>query len=246
MLLEAAPADAGRLRAALAATWPPAEIRRAGAFTLRRGAGGGSRVSAATLDGTDADADPGEAEALMRAWGQAPLFRIGPGEEAFDARLAARGYAVRDPTLVLAAPAAEIARPPGEAAIFGAGALACMAEIWAAGGIGPARLAVMARAPEPRAFILGRLGDRPAGAAFVALHAGVAVVHAVEVAAFARHQGLGAAVTAAAAGWGLAQGAATFALAVTRANAPARALYARLGMRESDGYHYRVAGSATA
>ena len=81
----------------------------------------------------------------MRAWGQPPLFRIRPGEEALDARLAARGYVVRDPTLILAAPAAAIAVPPGEAAVFGSGPLACMAEIWAAGGIGPARLAVMAR-----------------------------------------------------------------------------------------------------
>ena len=82
-----------------------------------------------------------------------------------------------------------------------------MAEIGAAGGVGPARLAVMARAPEPRAFILGRLGDRPAGAAFAALHGGVAMLHAVEVAPFARRQGLATAIAAAAAAWGLAHGA---------------------------------------
>jgi hypothetical protein len=159
------PADPGPLRAALAATWPAAETRRAGPFTLRRGAGGGRRVSAATLDGAGPDADPGEAEAVMRGWGQPPLFRIGPGEEPFAARLAARGYVARDPTLILAAPAAALAAPPGETAIFGAGPLACMAEIWTAGGVGPARLAVMARAPEPRAYVLGRIGDRPAARA---------------------------------------------------------------------------------
>ena len=49
----------------------------------------------------------------------APLFRIRPGEEALDALLAARGYVVRDPTLILAAPVAAIAGDPGEAAIFG-------------------------------------------------------------------------------------------------------------------------------
>ena len=36
---------------ALAATWPAAETIRLGPFTLRRGAGGGNRTSAATLDG---------------------------------------------------------------------------------------------------------------------------------------------------------------------------------------------------
>ena len=224
------PTDAGPLRAALAATWPPAEIRRAGPWILRRGAGGGNRASAASLDAAaDADADPGEAEAAMRAWGQPPLFRIGPDEAALDARLAARGYVERDPTLILAAPAAAVAVPPGEAAVFGSGPLACMAEIWAAGGIGPARLAVMARVPEPRCYLLGRLDDRPAGAAFLALAGPFAVLHALEVAPFARRHGLGARMTAAAAHWARAQGAETFALAVTRANAPARALYAAAG-----------------
>ena len=160
------PTDPAGLRAALAATWPAAETRRLGPWTLRRGDGGGSRVSAATLDGPLAD--PAEAEAAMRAWGQRPLFRIGRGEEALDALLAARGYARHEPTLVLAAPAAALAAAPDEAAVLGPAPLACMAEIWAAGGIGPARLAVMARAPEPRSYILGRLGDRPAGCAFVA------------------------------------------------------------------------------
>ena len=75
----------------------------------------------------------------MRGWGQRPLFRIRPGEDALDALLAARGYAVRDPTLILAAPVGG-ARPPSRArrAILGPAPLACMAEIWAAGGIGPA------------------------------------------------------------------------------------------------------------
>jgi GNAT superfamily N-acetyltransferase len=119
-----------------------------------------------------------------------------------------------------------------------------MAEIWGAGGIGPERLAVMARAPEPRAYILGRLGDRAAGAAFVALHGEVAMAHAIEVAASFRRQGLGAALTAAAAAWGVAHGARTFALAVTGKNAAARALYARLGMAEAHRYHSREAAGS--
>ena len=211
---------------------PPPRSAAPGPGSLRRGAGGGNRASAASLDAARADADPGEAEAAMRAWGQPPLFRIWPGEAALDARLAARGYVERDPTLILAAPAAAVAVPPGEAAVFGSGPLACMAEIWAAGGIGPARLAVMARVPEPRCYLLGRLDDRPAGAAFVALAGRFAVLHALEVAPFARRHGLGARMTAAAAHWAHAQGAETLALAVTRANASARALYGRLGLAE--------------
>jgi GNAT superfamily N-acetyltransferase len=116
-----------------------------------------------------------------------------------------------------------------------------MAEIWAAGGVGPSRLAVMARAPEPRAYILGRLGDRPAGCGFVALHGPVAMLHALEVAPAARRQGLGAQMTLGAAAWARTRGAATLALAVTRGNAAALGLYRRLGLAEADWYHYRVA-----
>jgi hypothetical protein len=175
--------DPRLLRAALTATWPALETRTSGPFILRRGAGGGNRVSAATLaSAADAGADPAEAEAAMRAWGQTPLFRIRRGEEALDARLAARGYVGRDPTLILAARVAAIAAEPGEAAVLGAGPLACMAEIWAADGIGPARLAVMARVAGPSTYVLGRLDDHPAGAAFVAAHGRVAMLHALTVA----------------------------------------------------------------
>jgi ribosomal protein S18 acetylase RimI-like enzyme len=100
---------------------------------------------------------------------------------------------------------------------------------------------VRARAAEPRSFLLGRLDDRPAGCAFVAVHGDVAMLHAVEVAPLARRNGLGARMTRAAAVWAQARGAATLALAVTRANAPALALYRGLGMAEAGAYHYRLA-----
>ena len=221
------------------ATWPAAETRRLGPWTLRRGDGGGNRVSAATLDGPPAD--PAAAEAVMRGWDQPPLVMIRPGEDALDACLAARGYLERDPTLIAAAPAAALAATAGESVILGSAPLAVMAEIWDAGGIGPARRAVMARAPRPRAWLLARLGDRPAACGFVAVHRGVAMLHALEVARFARRHGLGAAITGAAAAWAAAEGAATLAVAVTRANAPARALYAKLGLAEAAAYHYRIA-----
>jgi GNAT superfamily N-acetyltransferase len=231
------------LFAALAATWPAAETVRLGPWTLRRGEGGGNRVSAATLDGPTAD--PSGAEAAMRAWGQPPLFMIRPGDEPLDALLAARGYAVHDPSALHAAPAATLAwTAPDESAVFGEAPLACMAEMWAAGGIGPGRLAVMQRAPAPRVFVLGRLGDRPAGCAFAVVHGATAVLHALEVAPFARRQGLGARMTRALAAWSRDAGAATLAVAVTRANAPARALYAGLGMAEAASYHYRIAPAA--
>jgi ribosomal protein S18 acetylase RimI-like enzyme len=238
----AAPDGEGRpeLFAAAAATWPPAEIRRLGPWTLRRDPGGGNRVTAATLDGPGGDV--AEAEAAMRAWGQTPLFMLRPGDAALDRRLAERGYRIHDPVVLLAAPARALALAgPDERVVLGPAPLAVMREIWGAGGIGPSRLAVMLRAPEPRAFILGRGGDRPAGCGFAAGLGEVAMLHALEVAPFARRAGLGEAITRAAAGWAAEHGFATLALAVTRRNAPALALYARLGMTEAGSYFYRMA-----
>ncbi len=178
----------------------------------------------------------------MRAWGQRPLFMIRPGDDALDSHLAARGYALRDPVVLLEAPAADVAgASPDLSVISGPMPLAVMAEIWAGGGIGPERLAVMARAPEPRAYLFGRAGDRPAGCGFVAVSGDVAMLHALEVAPSARRTGVGAAITRAAAAWALEAGAPRLALAVTRGNTPARSLYARLGLTEVSTYHYRIA-----
>ncbi len=177
----------------------------------------------------------------MRAWGQRPLFMIRPGDATLDASLAARRYQLKDATVFYAAPPEALASPGGMTAIPCTAPLACMAGIWADGGIGPARLAVMARAPAPRCYLLARLGDRPAGCAFVARHGPVAMLHALEIAPAARGKGLAVHMTRAAAAWAGRQGAATLALAVTVRNAPARALYEGLGMTEAGGYHYRAA-----
>jgi GNAT superfamily N-acetyltransferase len=228
------------LFAVLAGTWPAAETRTHAGWTLRRGEGGGNRVSAAVL--ASPGADPADAEAAMRAWGQVPLFQVRPGDDALDAALETRGYTLRDATLILAAPASDVAASaPDEGAIPCSAPLACMEEIWATGGIGPSRLAVMRRAPDPRVWLLGRAGDHPAGAGFVGIVGGVAMLHALEVAAPMRGRGLGAVMTRAAAAWAQRAGAPVFSLAVTERNAPACALYARLGLAEASRYHYRLA-----
>ena len=77
--------------------------------------------------------------------------------------------------------------------------------------------------------------------AFVAAAGGVAMVHAVEVAASARRRGIGARLMATAARWAAEAGAERLALAVTRENVAARALYDALGMTQVASYHYRVA-----
>ncbi|RMH46254.1 MAG: GNAT family N-acetyltransferase [Alphaproteobacteria bacterium] len=240
--MTAAPAP-GALLAAMEATWAPAARIALGPWTLRRGEGGGKRVSAATAqDAAAAAARIDEAAAAMRAMGQRPLFMLLPGQEALDAALAAQGYRIVDPVLVYHAPAEALAGldPRGFHAIRCAAPLAIMRELWAAGGIGPGRLGVMARSGAARCFLLGRHRDRPAACGFVAAAGDVAMLHALHVAPDSRRAGMGRALTGAAAAWALEQGAPHLGLAVTEANLPARRLYEGLGMAARARYHYRA------
>ena len=274
------------------ATWPPARTQHLGPWTIRDGAGGGKRVSAATADGIWTEADLAQAEAAMRAQGMRPLFLIreGGGESAgraegaaggrgggvgggerggigeragiggvasacggagagsgggagngaaLDTALAARGYHIIDPVVAYACAAGGLAQPPGMTTFAHWPPLAIARDLWAEGGIGPARLAVMDRVTGPKCAILARQADRPAGVAFVAVSAGVAMLHALEITPARRRQGSAQHIVQAAAGWALTQGAATLSLVVTVANQPARALYASLGMQAVGHYHYR-------
>ncbi|MFV0475713.1 MAG: GNAT family N-acetyltransferase [Pikeienuella sp.] len=235
---------AGRLFAAREATWPPAEVTEAGGWRLRRGAGGGRRVSAASrIGGAPADAGAIAAAAgAMRAWGQTPLFQLRGGEEALDEALAAEGYAIADPTLIFHAEAAALLDERSELmrVIRGDCRIAIIEEIWAAGGIGPGRFAVMDRAPEPRHYIISRLADRCAGVGFAAVDGDVAMVHAVETREAARRKGAARMLMAAAARFAVESGARWLALAVTEGNVAACSLYRSLGMETGARYHYRT------
>ncbi len=229
--------------ALLEATWPPAAARREGPWCIRDGRGGGKRVSAATAEGEWTPADIPAAEAAMAALGQRPLFMIRAGEAALDAALAARGYGVVDPVVAYAAPCALLAEPapPPLAAFALWPPLELMRDLWAETGIGPARQAVMARAQGPKAAVLGRVSDRAAGMGFVAIAGDRAMLHALEVLPRVRRRGCASAILRVAAAWAQDHGASGFSLAVTEANAGARALYASLGMQVVGQYHYRMA-----
>lgn len=241
------PPDPARLFAAMEATWPPAGRRRLGPVVLRDGAGGGSRVSCATVEGAVTPAQIEAAEAAMQAAGMAPLWQIGPGAEALDAALAGRGYAVMDPVVLYLAPIAVLAvEPPRVAAFAHWPPLAIQRDLWAAEGIGPTRLAVMERAAEPKAALLARLNDRPAGAGFVAVADRIAYVHALAVPEAFRRRGAARNMMQRAAVWAREAGADWLALAVTRANGAGNGLYTSLGMSIVEQYHYRILTKARA
>jgi ribosomal protein S18 acetylase RimI-like enzyme len=108
----------------------------------------------------------------------------------------------------------------------------------------PAAREVLLGADRP-VFASVRLAPAPAALAAVARGAVAGtwlVVTAVTVDEAARRQGLGTAVMAGLAAEGARQGATSCLLQVAGSNAPALALYARLGFTEHHRYHYRLAG----
>ncbi|MHA3915791.1 GNAT family N-acetyltransferase [Halovulum sp. GXIMD14793] len=228
-----------RLFDATEATWPAAERREVGGWTLCITQGAGKRVSSATQCG---GGDPAEAERLMVEAGLPPLFMLRGGEDDLDRDLAARGYQVIDPVTIYAGEVAHLAREASETLhiIEGNLILQAMREVWAAGNITAPRLAVMERAAGPKCYLMGRDDDRATAAAFVACDGKIAMLHALEVAPGARRAGMGAAMTRAAARWARRLGAETLALMTTDANTAANALYRRLGMQVAGHYHYRI------
>ncbi|WP_323035184.1 GNAT family N-acetyltransferase [Pararhodobacter sp.] len=230
-------ATSDQLFAALEATWPPLSSRRVGPFRLRVGGGGGKRVSAAVLEGAHSD---DALDAVETELGAAPLFQLRDSQSDFDAVLAARGYDVVDPTLVYSAPITLIAEAPRPVSLLAAWPpLAMQRQVWLDGGVGPERVAVMERACEPKNGFIARFQNRVAGAGFVAIHDGIAVLHALQVEEDFRRLGVARYMVRGIAHWAMQNGAKTYALAVTKANFNARGLYSQLGMTEVEAYHYR-------
>ncbi len=173
-----------------------------------------------------------------------------------DALLAGRGYARAAPTLVLTAPAAQVA---GGVAAGGA----------SAAGDRPGPVEVTDH-PDPewsRAFadlddhqdsalaadsVIGRIA-LPAGYARLRLGAEIAGVglfvgggrytgaFCIATAPGYRRRGVASAIMAAGARWAAERGSQTLYLQVDEGNAAARGLYDRLGFTTSHGYHFRVA-----
>lgn len=229
-------------------TWPAKTMTEVHGWTIRNGAEAGSRVSAATATRAAKPEEHPLAARAMRDIGQTPLFMVRSGEDTLDAELDATGYTIKDPVTYYVAPTETLAtqRPPPVTCFQVWPPLATQAEIWDAGGIDDARLAVMHRAAGPKTTVLGRIHDTPASTAFAAIHNGTAMLHAIETAHAFRRQGLARHMIRALAFWAQEHGATQVALLVTRANTGANALYSSMGFAAVGGYHYRIHPEATA
>ncbi len=225
-------------------TWPPASQTRDGPWIIRDGQGGGQRVSAATAVGRVTLDDLPAAEAAMRALGQPQLFQIRDGDAEVDTMLEAAGYPIVDPVNIYVAPLSELTTelPPRVTTFTIWEPLSIMRDIWAEGGIGPARVDVMARARGPKTGLFGRSNNRPAAAGFVAIHDRIAMVHALEVLERHRRESMGRNLMRQAAFWAADHGATHMSVICTQANGAANALYSSMGYTLVGQYHYRRKG----
>ncbi|WP_299847668.1 N-acetyltransferase [uncultured Roseovarius sp.] len=225
-------------------TWPPADKREVGPWTIRDGQGGGQRVSAATANTSVSLHDLPEAETAMRRLSQPQLFMIRDGDAEVDAVLEAAGYPIVDPVNIYVSPLAELTteRPPRVTTFAIWEPLEIMRDIWTKGGIGPGRVNVMTRANGPKTGLFGRSNNRPAAAGFVAIHDRIAMVHALEVLERHRREGMGRHMMREAAFWAADQGATHMSVICTQANTSANALYSSLGLTLVGQYHYRHKG----
>jgi GNAT superfamily N-acetyltransferase len=250
------PALVRRLERATRLAWPPQETAACGGWLLRWSADVSHRTnSIVALD------FPGErhldealdwAEGWYAARGRPCCFQVTdvslPPE--LDARLAAAGYAMVTPSLVLTgrldAPLEPLPLPPSleidlETRATTAVMQATSDPRWDS-ATRAARAALFARIRRPLAFCVAREGGEPAGGGLAVIVEGLAAISAMRTQTPHRGRGVAAAVLARLLQWARAMGAEQAFLQVEAANAPARSLYARAGFLPRYGYWYREQG----
>ena len=241
------PADVAALERLAARSWRGLEEEPFGDWLLRAGGGFTGRANSAlvvgdppvALDAAVATVGRWYAVRGLRPQAQVPL----PGAEAADASFAGAGWTTVEDVLVLTAPLASW--PAADVPVD----LACSPdEAWLAGyryrgtPLPPVARQILVDADDP-VFASVRLEPAPAPLGAVARGVLVEdwlVVTAVTVAEHARRRGLATAVMAALGGWARDRGGRRCLLQVAEGNAPALALYARLGFTEHHRYHYRL------
>jgi GNAT superfamily N-acetyltransferase len=223
---------------AVDATWAPLAFHNHEGWLIREGAGGGQRVSAATLLAGTKNAKVSSAANKMLSIGQNPLFMIKESDLDLDAELEAMDYAVVDPVAILTAPTDSLLQRQPMLAHHIDSLIApdnAATKIWANGGIDQNRLNVMQRVKCPKTILSA--GDM--GVAFAAAHADIAMVHAVEVANNHRRKGIANALMFEAFRWAKDQNCNWVSVLTVRKNLAANKLYEALGMTEAAAYHYR-------
>ena len=230
--------------------WPAYEVRESHGWLLRYADGVTKRANSVFPAGAadDLDAAITAAEAFYRARGAPVVFSVDEAAPAgLDAELAARGYTVIDPTLIMTRPLDGAWDPPVHTvSLAGAPSPGWLERWWQADTAprrgmdgmveGAAAERILRGVPSTYAAIGGGVPD---AVGRLTVTGGWAGIYCMAVRPGARRRGLGRALLAGLLDAARAEGAERAYLTVVAANAGARALYAGAGFVEAGGYHYR-------
>lgn len=233
-------------RAAVRA-WPAAETADMDGWLWRYSGGASGRansVSPLAFHGPDVEAAIDAVEARYRARGMPPRFQVGAAFSAprdLDERLAARGYRTYDAVTTLTKPAEAMVMPADVRATDAP--TPGWLEVYLS-NITPDRRsaapAILARVPAQRVFLACERGGVTRATALGVQTGSIVVAECVGTRGDARRSGAGSAVMRGLEAWAAACGAAILALQVVADNAPAQAMYRRLGYADVNRYHYRI------
>ena len=215
--------------------WPAGDTLDLDGWLWRCGGGGSQRansVSTVRFTGGDVEAAIDDVERRYRARGAPARFHTFDLTEPADLaeRLGARGYRGGETTLTMFAPPRPVAAPAGVVTL--AEPDGGWLDVYL-GAITESRRAantkILANIPRPCALFACRRNDETISTALCVVSHGCAVVECIATRESARRQGGAEAVMQALLAWAAHQAVSMIGLQVVEANAPAIALYRRLG-----------------
>ena len=243
------PVNARAIEPAAVASWPAREKIEADGWLLRFTDGYSQRAnSVAThrFSGGDLDTAIEAAEKEYRARNLAPLFQITPVSQpaGLEAALQTRGYEMLSPAFVMRAQtgAVRVLDAPGVKAALVETENRAFTRLVVAGSHSPEdgaeRMFLLSRIALPHACLLAFDGDMPVACGVCVIANGLGGIYLMRTDAAWRRRGYGKAVLKVLAQWASNAGAAALYLQAEDANAPARALYARMGFAEAYSYRF--------
>ena len=236
-----------RIERAAFHAWPAVETADLGGWAWRFSDGGSQRansVSALHFTESNVESTIDEVERRYAALEAPPQFQVSDvsSPSDLDAHLARRGYTINDPCVTLVKTLGTDSSPPAGTDCSDSpsiGWFTCYSSV-----ITPARQMtaprILASIPRPRVFCGYMRDSRIVATALGVPLDGIIIAECVATHAEARGTGAASNVMRALEVWGAARGCQYAALQAVTTNAPAQALYKRLGYMPIGRYHMRV------